>query len=100
MDIRKHRSLVVGVLILFGMVVAAAPALAWDSDFDTEAGGVAMAGDLLIVRPIAFVGLICGAVIFALSSPFSALGGNINQAAEKLVKEPAAYTFVRPLGEM
>jgi len=100
MDIRKHRFLVIGVLILFGMAVPAAPAFSWDPDFDKEPGGVAMAGDLLVVRPLAFIGLVCGAVVFALSSPFSALGGNIDLAAQKLVREPAVYTFVRPLGEM
>lgn len=100
MNVRRHRFLVIAVLIMFGIAVPVAPAFAWDPDFDKEPGGVAMAGDLLVVRPIAFVGLVCGAVVFVLSSPFSALGGNIDLAAQKLVKEPASYTFVRPLGEM
>jgi hypothetical protein len=33
-------------------------------------------------------------------SPFSAMGGNFGESFDKLVKEPAAYTFTRPLGEL
>jgi hypothetical protein len=32
--------------------------------------------------------------------PFSLLGGNVGESAEKLVAEPARYTFTRPLGEL
>jgi hypothetical protein len=96
----KKKTLAMTVAIVFLTTALTAPALAWDPDAGTEPGGVAMAGDLLIVRPLCFVGLVLGTVVFVVSSPFSAIGGNIRQAAEKLVKEPATYTFVRPLGEM
>jgi hypothetical protein len=68
--------------------------------FEAEdpSGGVMMF-DLVAVRPIAIVASAIGCVIFVVSSPFSALGGNIDSASEKLVKDPLAYTFTRPLGE-
>ena len=64
-----------------------------------DPGGGEMLFDLVAVRPIGIVATALGSVTFILSLPFSALGRNIDVAGEKLVKEPAAYTFKRPLGE-
>jgi len=36
--------------------------------------------------------------IFVVSVPFSALGGNSQEAWNSLVVSPADYTFKRPLG--
>lgn len=57
-----------------------------------------MTADVLLARPLLLLTTIVGTVIFVISSPFSALGGNINQAANTLVAEPAKATFVRCLG--
>lgn len=64
-----------------------------------EPGGGEMIFDLCVVRPVGLVATAVGAVAFVLSWPFSALGDNTDVASQKLVKEPAAYTFKRPLGE-
>ena len=40
-----------------------------------------------------------GALVFLVSWPFSALGGNSDEAWQTLVVSPATYTFKRPLGE-
>jgi hypothetical protein len=64
-----------------------------------DPSGGAMMFDLAVVRPVGIVATAVGCVFFVVSSPFSALGGNINSAGEKLVKDPVAYTFKRPLGE-
>jgi len=48
---------------------------------------------------LGIVATVFGCAVFVVSLPFSALGGNTKQAVQKLVKEPAAFTFVRPLGE-
>ena len=64
-----------------------------------EPSGGAMIYDLCVVRPVGLVATAIGSVVFVLSSPFSALGDNIDVAGQKLVKNPAAYTFKRPLGE-
>ena len=64
-----------------------------------EPSGGAMMYDLCVVRPVGLVATALGSVVFVLSSPFSALGDNIDVAGQKLVKNPAAYTFKRPLGE-
>jgi hypothetical protein len=68
--------------------------------FETEdPSGGAMMFDLAVVRPVGIVATAVGCVFFVVSSPFSALGGNIDTAGEKLVKDPASFTFKRPLGE-
>ncbi len=64
-----------------------------------DPGGGAMLFDFLVVRPIGIVATAIGSVAFVISWPFSALGGNSGVAGQKLVKEPAAYTFIRPLGD-
>lgn len=58
----------------------------------------AMAVDLVLIRPLGFGALIVGSVLFVVSSPFSALGGNIDEAYAVLIEKPAVYTFERPLG--
>ena len=68
--------------------------------FETEdPSGGAMMFDLAVVRPVGIIATAVGCVFFVVSSPFSALGGNIDTAGEKLVKDPAAFTFKRPLGD-
>ena len=63
-----------------------------------ETGGAGMAIDGLVVRPISFVGTVLGSVVFVATLPFSALGGNVGEAADLLVLEPAKFTFSRCLG--
>lgn len=58
----------------------------------------AMVGDLLIARPLLIAGTAVGAVLFVVSLPFSALGGNVPEAAHALVVEPGREAFVRCLG--
>ena len=68
--------------------------------FETEdPGGGEMLFDLVVVRPIGLVATALGSVTWLISLPFSALGDNIGMAGQKLVKDPASYTFKRPLGE-
>ncbi|ABA57854.1 hypothetical protein Noc_1360 [Nitrosococcus oceani ATCC 19707] len=57
-----------------------------------------MIGDLLIARPLLLVATGLGTGIFLASLPFSALGGNVKEAADTLVVGPARQTFTRCLG--
>ena len=63
-----------------------------------EPGFFSMAGDLIIARPLLLVTTIVGGTMFVLSYPFSALGGNSEEAADVLFKTPAKATFYRCLG--
>jgi|SRR5699024_11709683 len=59
---------------------------------------LAMLGDALIARPLLAGATVLGWAAFTVSLPVSALGGNVDQAAEKLVKQPARATLQRCLG--
>ena len=82
------------VLIPFGT-----SALAAGQTLDEENSGALMTADLILARPLGIVATVLGCAVFVVSLPFSLLGGNTKQAGQKLVKEPASFTFVRPLGE-
>lgn len=58
-----------------------------------------MTADLLLARPLGIVAMALGAVFFVGSIPFSASGGNTNEAFQRMVGDPAAYTFGRPPGK-
>lgn len=59
-----------------------------------------MAFDGLFVRPVSLAGTLAGTVIYIATLPFSALSGNTQEAAERLIVEPAQYTFTRPFGHV
>jgi hypothetical protein len=65
---------------------------------EDPSGGM-MIFDFLVVRPVGIVATAVGSGFYVVSLPFSLLGQNPGEAGVALVKEPAAYTFTRPLGE-
>ena len=68
-----------------------------EQDDDVIAGK--MAGDALVARPLGLCTTIIGGVLFLVSLPFSALGGNVGPAFDYLLVDPFEFTFNRPLGE-
>ena len=87
------------MLALGSLSIATSASAGETYDFDHKPGGGDMLLDMVFMRPLMLVGTAAGAVSFVVTLPFSALGGNVGEAAETLVVEPAQYTFVRPLGE-
>ena len=95
----RKQSLVFLVAAVLMLTLSAAPILAAEQgNRRPEPTGPAMGFDLIVLRPLGIVATVGGAVLFVISSPFSALGGNIDEAADKLVSAPFNYTFKRPLG--
>ena len=93
------RALVLVMIVSLLIIPFGSAALAQEY-FETEdPGGGAMLFDLVAVRPIGLIATAVGTATFILTWPFSALGRNSDVAAQKLVKDPASYTFTRPLGE-
>jgi hypothetical protein len=80
-------------------VAASASDYAFNNPKAAPSGGEMLA-DAFMVRPFMLVGTVLTTATFIVTLPFSALGGNVGEAAEKLVAEPARYTFTRPLGEL
>jgi len=58
-----------------------------------------MMGDLVVMRPLGIAATAVGTVFYVLSLPFSLAGGNEPEVRQKLMADPAEYTFTRPLGE-
>lgn len=93
------KSLIITIIAAMLIMPLATSALAieyWDAE---DPSGGEMVFDFVVLRPVGLVATAVGSIFFVVSSPFAALGGNIDAAGEKLVKSPVAYTFKRPLGE-
>lgn len=79
--------------------VAATTAQAANSVYaDDEPSELAMLGDTVVARPLLAGATLLGWAAFTITLPVSALGGNVDQAAEKLVRAPARSAFLRCLG--
>ena len=90
---------VVGVIAALIIMPFATTVQAQDYYEAREPGGGAMIYDTIVVRPVGIVATAVGSVFWLVSLPFSALSDSTDMATKKLVKEPATYTFRRPLGE-
>lgn len=103
--LRKLASLFMAGMLAIGTLTpltanAAATSYGYSEYADKEVTGSKMMADAFLMRPFMLASTVVTTVTFIITLPFSALGGNVGESAEKLVKKPAAYTFVRPLGEL
>jgi hypothetical protein len=60
----------------------------------------AMIVDGLLLRPGGIVATVVGTAVFVVTLPFSIPPRSVDKAAQKLIMDPARYTFVRPLGQV
>ncbi len=98
--IKTVRTSLIIVMIAAMMIMPLATTAFAEEYFEAEEPSSGeMMFDFVVVRPVGIVATAVGCVFFVVSSPFAALGGNVDAAKEKLVKDPVAYTFKRPLGE-
>jgi len=91
--------------VMFAMTSLTLPVIASANSYDymaesTEPTGGEMMADAFLMRPFMLVSTVVTTATFVVMLPFSILGGNVGESAEKLVAEPAKYTFTRPLGDM
>lgn len=93
------KSLVILMISVLLIAPGASTALAEEYFEKEDPSGGMMIYDMCLVRPIGIVATAVGSVFYVISLPFSALGDNTDEAAQALVKDPAAYTFSRPLGD-
>lgn len=84
-------------IFLLAMVLVV-PSTGWSNTVDEVPSPLAMTGDAIFVRPVMMGITVLGAVVFIVSSPFAALGGNIGESFDQLVASPFETTFVRCLG--
>lgn len=86
-----------GPALLLVTLLIAQPGWA-QSSIDERPNAFAMAGDLVVARPIGLVLTAVGGAAFLVSLPLTALAGSVAESAETLVLGPAETTFVRCLG--
>ena len=90
-----RRLLIITLLLMLPLTVAA------DSGEErerTNPSAEAMIFDAALTRPLGLIGTALGTGLFIATLPVSIVGGNVGDAAESFVKEPARYTFSRCLG--
>jgi hypothetical protein len=75
------------------------PQMLWAEEaIDESPNEWAMAGDLLVARPIGLALTVGGAAVWLVSLPFTLLAGNASEAAGTLIGGPVETTFMRCLG--
>ena len=84
----------------FLLTITLSPALAQDSETDSDITAASMIGDLFVLRPLGLVATILGTAFFLVTLPITAGVGNTEVAGERLVKDPGKFTFNRPLGKL
>ena len=88
---RRLTAFFIGCLLL--------PQCLWaQPSIDERPSAGAMAGDLVVARPIGIVMTVVGTAAFVVSLPFTLLAGSVSESAEMLMIGPAKTTFVRCLG--
>jgi hypothetical protein len=65
-----------------------------------EVTAEAMLADVIVVRPFGIAATVLGTAVFVVSLPFTLPTRSVDKAAQKLVVDPAKFTFARPLGYM
>ena len=96
---RKLLTYILAFALALSNITFSANVAAYEIESQEPTGGTMLA-DAFLVRPFMLVGTILGTVTYIVTLPFSLLGGNAGEAGRTLVVEPAAYTFVRPLGKL
>ena len=76
-------------------LVLMAPWFANAQPVDENPSALAMIGDLVIARPLLVVATAAGAAAFLVSLPFTATGGNMDQAADTLQEQRPATGGLR-----
>ena len=72
-----------------------------DDRIDDSPSAAAMAVDFLLVRPLGLVATVAGTGLFLVQLPFDLFIKDAPAVpAQKLVVDPAQFTFTRPLGKM
>jgi hypothetical protein len=95
------RKTVVVVLLIAAFSIGPLGPAAFAGEFlerEKPTGGMMM-WDTLFMRPIGMVATAVGSVVWLVSYPFAALGGNTDESTQALVVDPFEWTFERPLGQ-
>lgn len=94
--------LALSVLLLSGPLTTGARAQAQEANGQPSSGPTALdiAADVIVLRPLGIAATALGTGLFLLALPFSLPSDSVDEVADKLVVDPAKFTFNRPLGKL
>lgn len=95
---KRSLAVVMAVVVVFTTTGFSAFAQGQNLQEETTAEGIIV--DFTLLRPLGIVATVVGTGFFIASLPFSVPTGSTGMAFRKLVAEPAAFTFARPLGKV
>jgi len=99
MRFKKSKMLCSILAICLLLIPMVSPVLAQNPVEVHEKTAEGMAADLIVLRPLGIVSTVLGSVVYVVGLIFSVPGGNAAESGQFLVKEPAKFTFARPLGD-
>ncbi len=67
-------------------------------DPDTASADVMV--DIVCTRPIGFIGLIAGSILYLVTLPIAVATKSMDRTQQAFVIDPYEYTFERPLGDI
>lgn len=88
------------VVLLTAVMLAFAAMPAGAATMQEEPSSTAIIFDVLITRPLGIVATAVGAAVFVVGLPFTIPTRSVGLAADKLVVDPLAFTFRRPVGQV
>jgi hypothetical protein len=98
---KRAVSFCLALFLVIGLILPAAGQTPYENS-PSQAGHTPSGGTMLvdgvIVRPVGVVAIALGFVGTVITLPFTIPTGNVNAVAQKLIGEPFAFTFTRPLG--
>lgn len=86
------------IALILALMVTAAPVSSFAQTDRPEPGATEITFDVLIIRPLGISATIVGTGLFIVSLPFALPTGSVGLSARKLVADPFAFTFMRPVG--
>jgi hypothetical protein len=98
LSVRKTVLVLLTIVVLVALPFEQAAVAQFRPDA-AEPDAAAMIIDVVPVRVLSFCGLVIGTVAYVVTLPLAYISGSQEMAAQKMVVEPARYTFIRPLGD-
>lgn len=94
-----------GTALTMAMLLFWATSLVHAEDTSTARDGSDVSAEAILVdgfllRPAGVLATMVGSLAFVVTLPFSIPTRSVEKAAQKLVVDPAKYTFVRPMGQV
>jgi len=69
-----------------------------EGDQSSQQTPIGVVGDILIMRPLGIIETVTCGLLFLVTLPVTAIGGNYREVYQNLVVKPYKHTFQRPIG--